>query len=96
MIESIKVEVGHQFGFYMINRFSQCFDEFIEVFFVKKDLMTIIPIVIKALSAFCNCQVVIITPGGSYIKEIGPALSSTNSFAVNAFHFVFVILVRHS
>ena len=56
----------------------------------------IIPIIIKAFAAFCNCQVIIITAGGSYIKEISPTLSSTNSLAVNAFHFVFVILVRHS
>src|SRR6187431_2849502 len=97
MIECIKVKVGHQFRLYIINRLAKCFDKLIKVFFVEEDLMTIITVIIKSLTAFGNGQVIIITTSGSYIKEISPAFTSTNSFAVNAFHFVFVvILVRHS
>src|SRR6186713_1638770 len=97
MIECIKVKIGHQFCLYIINSFAESFDKLIKVFFIKEDLMTIIPIIIKSLTAFGNGQIIIITTGCPYVEEISPAFTSTNSFAVNAFHFVFVvILVRHS
>src|SRR5678815_2645553 len=97
MIKCIKVKIGHQFCFYIINSFAKSFDKLIKIFLVKKDFMTIISVVIKSLTAFSNGQIIIITAGCPYIKEISPAFTSTNSFAVNAFHFVFVvILVRHS
>src|SRR6187399_869979 len=97
MIECIKVKIGHQFSLYIVNCFPKGFDKLIKIFFIKEDLMTIITVIIKSLSAFGNGQIIIITTGCSYVKKISPAFTSTNSFAVNAFHFVFVvILVRHS
>src|SRR6188508_557598 len=97
MIECIKVKIGHQFCLYIINGFAEGLDELIKVFLIKEDLMTIITVIIKSFTAFGNGQIIIITTGCSYVKEISPAFTSTNPFAVNAFHFVFVvILVRHS
>src|SRR6187397_1123960 len=97
MIECIKIKIRHQLSLYIINRFAKCLYKLIKIFFIKEDLMTVIPIIIKTLTAFGDRQVIIITTGCSHIKEISPAFTSTNSFAVNAFHFVFVvILVRHS
>ena len=58
--------------------------------------MPVIPVVIKAFAAFSNCKVIIITTGCPYIKEISPSFSSTNSLAVDALHFLVVVLVRHS
>src|SRR4030095_12410 len=96
MVECIKVKIRHQLCFYIINSFAESLDKLIKVFFIKKDLMTIIPVIIESLATFGDSQVIIITTGCSYVKEISPAFTSTNSFAVNAFHFVFVvILVRH-
>src|SRR5262245_43601283 len=97
MVESIKIKVGHQFSFHIINSFAEGFNKLVEILFVKKDLMTVITVVIKAFAAFCDSEVVVVTTGGSYIKEISPAFTGTNPFAVNAFQLFFVvILVRHS
>ena len=57
--------------------------------------MPVIPIVIKPLTAFCNGQVIIITTGSSYIKEISSSFTGTDAFAVNALHFLVIVLVRH-
>ena len=58
--------------------------------------MPVIPIIIKPFTAFCNGEVIIITAGSSYIKEISSSFTGTNAFAVNAFHFLVIVLVRHS
>ena len=58
--------------------------------------MPVVSVIIKTLTAFSNGEVIIITTGCPYIKKVSPSLSSTNSFAVNTFHFLVVILVRHS
>src|SRR4249920_798001 len=97
MIECIEVKIRHQLSLYIINRFAKRLYKLIKILFIKEDLMTIVSIIIKALTAFGNGEVIIITTCCSYIKEISPAFTSTNPLAVNAFHFVFVIiLVRHS
>src|SRR5688500_9465611 len=96
MVISIKIEIGHQFCFYIIHRFTQGLDEFIKVFFVKENFMPIIPVIIKPFAAFGYSQVIIIASGCSYIKKIGSSFTSTNSLAVNALHFIVIILVSHS
>ena len=54
MVESIKIKIGHQFCFYIINRFGHPFQKFIKIFFVQKNFMTVITIFIKPFPAFCN------------------------------------------
>src|SRR5689334_15584632 len=96
MVISIKVEVGHQFSFHIINCFCQCFQELVEVFFVKEDLVPVITIFVEFLPAFRNSDVVIIATGSPHIEEIGSTFSSPDAFAVNAFHSFVGVFVRHS
>ena len=95
VVESIKIKVGHQVGLYIINRFAEGFDEFVEILFVEKDFVTVIPIIVKPLAALCNGQVIIIPFGSPYIKKVGPPFPGADTFAVNALHFLVIVLVRH-
>jgi sulfur relay (sulfurtransferase) DsrC/TusE family protein len=79
----------------MINCFAQCLNEFVEIFFVKENLMPVVTIIIKAFAAFGNSQKIIVAPRCPYIKKIGAAFTRSDSFAINAFHFLVVIFVRH-
>ena len=60
---------------------------------VQKDFMSIVTIVIKTFSAFCNGQEIIISTSCSYIKKVSSSFSSSYTFAVNTFIFSFVIIV---
>ena len=57
--------------------------------------MAIITIVIKTLSTLRYSQVVVVTLGSTYIKEISTPFACAKALAVNAIHFPFVILVIH-
>ncbi len=57
--------------------------------------MPVITIIIKSLATFSNGQVIIIGPGGSYIKKICSSFAGTNSFAVDAFHSLVIVFVLH-
>ncbi len=57
--------------------------------------MPVITIVIEALAAFGNGQVIIISSCSSYIKKICSAFAGTNSFAVDAFHSLVIVFVLH-
>ena len=96
MVVCIEIKVRHQLSLNMIYRFGQCLYEFIEVLLVKKDLMSVIPIVVKSLATFCNSEVVIIPTGSPDIKEVSPAFAGTDSFAVDALQFLVVVFVRHN
>lgn len=95
MIECIEIKVGHQFCFNIINRLIQCFDEFVEVFFVQENFVTVIAVIIKPFATFSDGQVIVIPSGSSYIKKVRSSLSSTDALAVNALHLFVVVLVRH-
>src|ERR671912_2935430 len=86
MVVSIKIEIGHQLGFYVIHGFSKRFDEFVEILFIKKNLVPVVTIIIKAFAAFGYGQVIIISTCCPYIKEISPAFAGPDPLAVNAFH----------
>ena len=58
--------------------------------------MPVVSIIVESLSAFSDGKVVIIAPGGSYIKKIGPSFSCPDSLAVHTVHFLFVVVVRHN
>src|SRR5262245_32492006 len=58
--------------------------------------MAIVTIVVKTLAAFSDSQVIIISTRSSYIKKIRPAFSGPDTLAVNAFHFLVVVVVRHN
>ena len=57
--------------------------------------MPVIAILIKFFPAFCNSQIIIITTGFPYIKEIRPPFTRPDSLAVNTFHLFVIIFVRH-
>ena len=57
--------------------------------------MSVVPIRIKAFAALRDGQVIIISPGFSYIKKVGSAFTGSDSFAVNTFHFFVIVVVRH-
>lgn len=57
--------------------------------------MSVVPIIIKALTAFSDRQVIVIPFGRPYIKKIGPSFSGTESLAVDALQFSIVMLVLH-
>lgn len=94
-VEGVKIKIGHELGLNVVHGFAQSFYEFVEIFLVQEDLMPVIPIVIKAFTALCNGQEIIISPGRAYIKKIGAALTSPDAFAVDTVGFTFVVLVRH-
>ena len=96
MIECVKIKIGHQLCLYIVNRLCKSFDEFVEVFFVKENFVPVIAIIVKTLTAFCDGQVIVIASCSSYIKKIRSSFSSANPFAVDTFHFLVVVLVRHS
>ena len=54
MIECVEIKIRHQLGFYMINSFIKRLNEFVEIFLVQKNLVPVIPIVIKTLTAFSD------------------------------------------
>ena len=58
--------------------------------------MSVITIVIKTLTALGDGEVIVISASSPYIKKIGSSFTSSDSFAVNTFHFFVVVLVRHS
>jgi hypothetical protein len=80
----------------MINCFVQRFKKLIEIFLVEEDFMPVISIIIESLSTLCDGEVVIVTTGCSYIKEISPSFARSDAFAVNAVHSFFVVVVRHN
>jgi hypothetical protein len=96
MVECVEIKIRHQVGLYIVNRFTQRLNEFVEIFFVQEDLVPVITIVIKAFAAFSNGQEIIVTPGSPYIKKIGSSFTGPDPFTVNTFHFFVVVLVRHS
>jgi hypothetical protein len=79
----------------MVNCLCQSFNEFVEVFFIQENFVAIVTIIIKALTAFSNGKVIIVTSGSPYIKKIRSALAGTNPFAINALHFLVIVIVRH-
>ena len=83
VVVGVEIEIGHELRFYVINRFTQCLDEFVEVFFVQKDFMPVVSIGIKFLTAFCNSEIVVISTGSSYIKEVGSSFSSADALTVD-------------
>ena len=58
--------------------------------------MPVVPIFVEFLAALRDSQVVIIAPGSSNVKEIGPTFSGSYAFAIDALHSFFVVVVRHS
>ncbi len=58
--------------------------------------MPVVTIIVEALPAFRNRKKIIVAAGSSYIEKVGPSFSSPNSFAVNTFNLLFVVVVRHS
>src|SRR5688572_7778286 len=96
MVECVEIEVGHQVSFYIIHRFSKRLDEFIEVFFIQEYLMPVIAIIIKPFPALSDGKIVVVTTGSPDVKKIGPSFPSPDPLAVNTFHFLFVVVVRHS
>ena len=54
MIEGIEIEIGHEIGFYKINRLSHPLQEFIKVFFVQENFMPVVTVFIKSLPALGN------------------------------------------
>jgi hypothetical protein len=57
--------------------------------------MTVVAILIELFAAFSNGNIIIITAGCSYIKEVGSPFASPDALTVNAFHSFFIIVVRH-
>lgn len=57
--------------------------------------MPFVGIIVKTFTTFGNGQVVIIAPGGLYIKKIGPAFSCLDSLTINTLLFLFVVIVTH-
>jgi hypothetical protein len=57
--------------------------------------MPVISIGIKFLTAFCNGEIVVISTGSSYIKEVGSSFSSADALTVNAVHSFVIVFVRH-
>jgi hypothetical protein len=47
MVESIKIKIRHQVCFYIINSFSQCLNELVEIFFVKENFVPVIAVIIE-------------------------------------------------
>ena len=58
--------------------------------------MPVIAVIIESFTAFSDCKVIVISPRCFYVEKISSALASPNPFAVNAFHFLFIVVVRHS
>lgn len=96
LIELVEVNLRHQLGFDMINHLIHRLHEFIEILFVKEDLVPVISIIIESLSALCDGEIIIVAPGCPYIKEISPSFTRPDAFAVNAVHSFFVVVVRHN
>ena len=95
MIKGIEIEVRKQLGTHMVYGFFQAAQKFIEVFFVKKNFMAIIAVIIKPFTAFGDGQEIITAFGSANIKKVCPSLSGFNPFAVNTIHFLVRILVSH-
>lgn len=95
MAEGIEIKVWHQVGLYIFHCLAQCFYELVKIFFVQKDLVPVVPIIIKSFTTLCNGQIVIVPFGGTHIKKVGSSLAGPDSFTVDTVLFSFVVLVRH-
>ena len=80
----------------MINSFCKRFNEFVEILFVQKDFVPVIPVIIKSFPAFRDGEIVVVPTGSSYIEEISPSLPCSYTLAVYAFHPFVIVFVRHS
>src|SRR5882724_1158140 len=95
MIVRIEIKIRHEVCLYIVNCFSEGFQEFIKIFLVKKDLMPVIPIFVEFLTAFGNSKIVIIAAGCPNIEEISSAFASPDTLTVHALHSFVIVLVRH-
>ena len=58
--------------------------------------MPVVAVIIKTFTAFSNSKLIIVCPCCLYVKKIRSSFTSTNTLAVDAFHFLVIVLVRHS
>lgn len=102
VIEGIKVEIRHQFGFNIVYGFCQGMNEFVEILLVQKYLMAVITIIVESLFTFGYGQEIIIAPGGLNVEEIGPSLTCLQAFREYTIRIPripiwnVVVIVRHS
>ena len=93
MIECIKVKVGHQLLFDVINGFTERFNKLVEVFFVKKNFEALVGIIVPLL-AFGDGEKVIVGPGGFHVEEICPSFSCPylfREYRIRSVAFLFVL-----
>ena len=58
--------------------------------------MPVVTVLVEFFAGFGNSYVVIISAGSPYIEEICSSFSCSYAFAINAFHPLFVVVVRHN
>ena len=100
VIVGIEVEIRHQVSLYVVHRFGKSIQEFIKIFFVKEHFMSVVPIIVKTLLAFCDSDKIVIPTSSTYIKEICPSLPGLYAFAKQALVVTIIaivfVFVRHS
>lgn len=69
--ELLKINVGQEFGFYVVNGLPEGFDELIEVFFVEKQLVLFVgeAIALQVPPALGNGQKIVVGAGGLHVKK---------------------------
>jgi len=51
MVVRIEVEIGHQLGLHVVDRFGQRLEKFVKILFVEEDLVPVIAVLIEFLTA---------------------------------------------
>jgi hypothetical protein len=77
----------------MVHGLIERLNELVEVFFVQEDLVSVVAFIRESLPTFGDGQIIIITSGRPYIKEISPAFTCAYTFTVHAVHAFVVVFV---
>ncbi len=98
LVERVKVKIGHQLRFNMGQRFVEGFLKLVKIFFIQKNLKSLVRVV-STLFTFGNGQKVIVGLGRFYVKKIRSPLTRfklSREYTVVACASLFLVFHRYT
>ena len=93
IVELIVIVLWHQIGFYVVDGLLQPFQKAIKIFFLQKDFVPFVTIVIESLGTFCEREVKIISFSTTHIKEVRPSFSGADFIRIFTFLPLSVVII---
>ena len=69
-----KINIGHELGFHVVERFLQGFDKLVEVFLIQKQLLLFVgkAVTLCQSAAFSDGQKIVVGTGRFHVEEVRP------------------------